>query len=96
MAQERPGQHDQDDPTWRTAWAWVRRERDREDFDEAARADMLAWLLADPAHRKAYDKAARLLLLAGLVPARIDVDAWNKSGKLPGEPGDPGDPGHCA
>ena len=63
---------------------------------DAARADMLAWLLADPAHRKAYDKAARLLLLAGLVPARIDVDAWNKSGKLPGEPGDPGDPGHCA
>jgi ferric-dicitrate binding protein FerR (iron transport regulator) len=87
MAQE---QQDQDDPIWRTAWAWVRRERDREDFDDAARADMVAWLLADPAHRKAYEKAARLLLLAGLVPARLDVEAWKKNQSTPGDaaPGD--------
>jgi ferric-dicitrate binding protein FerR (iron transport regulator) len=90
MAQEQQDQQDQDDPIWRTAWAWVRRERDREDFDDAARADMVAWLLADPAHRKAYEKAARLLLLAGLVPARLDVEAWKKNQSTPGDaaPGD--------
>lgn len=73
MAQE------QDDLIWRTAWDWVRREHDRENFGEGSRVELVAWLLADPAHRKAYDKAARLWLLAGLVPPTIDVDAWKKS-----------------
>ncbi|MGK6309823.1 DUF4880 domain-containing protein [Variovorax sp. DT-64] len=58
----------QDDPVWHTAWTWVQREHERERFDDAARAEMMAWLRADPSHRTAYDKAARLWLLAGLVP----------------------------
>ncbi len=56
------------DPIWNTAWDWVQREHDSESFDEAARAEMTAWLLAELAHRQAYDKAARLWLLAGFVP----------------------------
>lgn len=76
-----------DDLIWQAAWAWVRREHDRDGFDEAARADMVRWLLADPAHRKAYDKAARLWLLAGLVPPTIDVEAWKKTQGNPA-PGD--------
>ena len=56
------------DPIWNTAWDWVQREHDGESFDEAARTEMTAWLLADPAHRRAYDKAAQLWLLAGFVP----------------------------
>lgn len=60
------------DPHWNTAWQWVQREHDRDGFDAAARDEMTAWLLADPAHRKAYDKAARLWLIAGLVPPAID------------------------
>lgn len=79
---------EQDDLIWHTAWAWVRREHDREDFDEGARREMAAWLLADPAHRKACDKAARLWLLAGLVPPVIDVDAWKKAGGAPGDNAD--------
>lgn len=59
---------EQDDPIWNAAWQWVQREYDRESFDAAARSEMTAWLVADPLHRKAYDKAARLWLLAGLVP----------------------------
>jgi transmembrane sensor len=74
MAQEQD-----DDLIWRTAWDWVRREHDRENFGEGSRVEMVAWLLADPAHRKAYDKAARLWLLAGLVPPIVDVDAWKKN-----------------
>ncbi|QSI32385.1 DUF4880 domain-containing protein [Variovorax sp. RKNM96] len=60
------------DPIWNTAWDWVQREHDSESFDEAARAEMTAWLLAEPAHRRAYDKAARLWLLAGFVPPAND------------------------
>ncbi len=56
------------DPIWNTAWEWVQREHDSEGFDAAARTEMTAWLLADPAHRRAYDRAARLWLLAGFVP----------------------------
>jgi ferric-dicitrate binding protein FerR (iron transport regulator) len=59
---------EQDDPIWSAAWQWVQREHDRENFDAASRAEMTAWLVADSLHRKAYDKAARLWLLAGLVP----------------------------
>ncbi|NDZ18119.1 DUF4880 domain-containing protein [Variovorax sp. WS11] len=59
---------EQEDPVWQAAWTWVQREYDREHFDEAARAEMLTWLRAHPSHREAYDKAARLWLLAGLVP----------------------------
>ena len=55
----------------------------REGFDEAARVELVTWLLADPLHRKAYDKAARLWLLAGLVPPVVDVEAWKKSQARP-------------
>lgn len=68
-----------DDLIWRTAWAWVQRGHDREKFDEAARVELVGWLLADPAHRNAYHKAARLWLLAGLVPPTASVEAWKKS-----------------
>jgi len=60
--------HEPHDPIWNAAWAWVQREHAREHFDATARAEMTAWLRADPAHRTAYDKAARLWLLVGLVP----------------------------
>jgi transmembrane sensor len=55
------------DPVWQAAWHWVLREHEGR-LDDAQRAERLAWLNADPAHRKAYDEAARLWLLAGLVP----------------------------
>ena len=49
---------------------------------------MTAWLLAEPAHRRAYDKAARLWLLAGFVPPANDFgddlpddDAEPRAGK---------------
>ncbi|MEN7531802.1 MULTISPECIES: DUF4880 domain-containing protein [unclassified Cupriavidus] len=66
-------QHNED-AAWATAWAWVQREHDRERFSDDARARMMEWLAADPAHRRAYDKAARLWLLAGLVPPVNDLD----------------------
>lgn len=76
------------DPIWNTAWDWVQREHDSESFGEAARAEMTAWLLAAPAHRQAYDKAARLWLLAGFVPPANDFgddlpddDAEPRAGK---------------
>lgn len=59
-----------EDPVWEAAWAWVQREFDHDTFDAAARAEMTAWLLADPLHRARYDEAARLWLLAGMVPRR--------------------------
>jgi ferric-dicitrate binding protein FerR (iron transport regulator) len=68
-----------DDSIWRTAWAWVQREHGRKSLDEAARVELVGWLLADPVHRKAYDKAARLWLLTGLVPPTAAVEAWKKS-----------------
>jgi ferric-dicitrate binding protein FerR (iron transport regulator) len=48
-------------------------EYDRDTFDDAARDEMTTWLAADPAHRRAYDKAARLWLLAGMVPPVNDI-----------------------
>jgi len=72
------------DPIWNTAWDWVQREHDSASFDDAARAEMTAWLLAEPAHRRAYDKAARLWLLAGFVPPVNDFD-----GDLPDDDAEP-------
>ncbi|MFH0133440.1 FecR/PupR family sigma factor regulator [Variovorax sp. VaC1] len=63
---------DKDDPVWDAAWQWVQREHDADSFDESARAEMTAWLLAQPAHRRAYDRAAQLWLLAGFVPPTND------------------------
>ena len=64
---------EKNDPIWNTAWEWVQREHDRENFDDAARSEMTARLLAQPAHRRAYDKAAQLWLLAGFVPPVNDL-----------------------
>ncbi|MDP9880339.1 transmembrane sensor [Variovorax boronicumulans] len=64
----------QSDPTWQTAWTWVRRQHAGEGaLDAAASAELAHWLAADPAHRQAYDEAGRLWLLVGLVPPAHDV-----------------------
>ena len=56
------------DPVWQAAWMWVQRQHDHERFGDAAMAELVAWLKRDPAHRAAYNKAAKLWLLSGLVP----------------------------
>ena len=58
---------DRDDPSWNTAWEWVVREHEQP-LDEAARAELVAWLKISPEHRKSYDEASRIWLLVGLVP----------------------------
>lgn len=63
------------DPIWHVAWSWVQRQHDRENFDDSALAELVAWLKADPLHRQAYNKASRLWLLSGLVPPKNDVGA---------------------
>ncbi|MES2249461.1 MAG: hypothetical protein V4645_19465 [Pseudomonadota bacterium] len=40
---------------------------------------MTTWLLAEPAHRRAYDKAAQLWLLAGFVPPANDFGDGDES-----------------
>ncbi|WCM87228.1 DUF4880 domain-containing protein [Acidovorax sp. NCPPB 3576] len=64
----------QADPHWAVAWDWVQREYDHENFDAAAREAMTRWLLADDAHRAAYEKAARLWLLAGLAAPVVGLE----------------------
>jgi ferric-dicitrate binding protein FerR (iron transport regulator) len=56
-----------DDLIWRTAVDWIVREHEGP-LDDTARKALVAWLKGDPAHRSAYDEAARLWLLTGLVP----------------------------
>jgi len=73
----------QADPHWAVAWDWVQREHDGEHFDAAAREEMTSWLVADPAHREAYEKAARLWLLAGLVAPSSDVKELLQNRDLP-------------
>ena len=77
---------DKDDPVWNAAWAWVQREYDRDAFDDAARDEMAAWLAADAVHRRAYDKAARLWLLAGVVPPVNDIGSDALPQDTEGEP----------
>ncbi len=55
------------DVVWNTAWEWVVREHEQP-LDDAAREQLVAWLDANPAHRKAYEEAAQRWLLAGLIP----------------------------
>lgn len=62
------------DPIWDIAWAWVRRTHDAGCLDAAAQAELLAWLGADPLHRREHDKACRLWLLVGMVPPANPVD----------------------
>lgn len=66
------------DPLWQTAWSWIQREHERVDFDDNAKAELMAWLLADPAHRTTYDKACRLWMLVGMVPPVNDLQADDK------------------
>ena len=62
------------DPVWQAAWNWVQRQHEREQFDDAALAELVAWLKLDPAHRVAYNKASRLWLLSGLIPSSMQDD----------------------
>jgi len=62
------------DPIWDIAWTWMRQQHHKENFTESAHVELLLWLKESPAHKKAYDKAAQLWLLAGLVPASKDTD----------------------
>ncbi len=56
------------DPLWQEAWTWVQRQHEIGFDDAAFNARLNQWLQADPAHRTAYDKAARIWAVAGLVP----------------------------
>lgn len=62
------------DPVWAAAWSWVSRQHEPVDLDAEAQAELARWLAADAAHHKAYDEAARLWLIAGLVPPRNDIE----------------------
>lgn len=55
------------DPVWQAALDWVLRAQHRP-LDAPAASSLAAWLAQDRAHRQAYDKAARVWLLTGLVP----------------------------
>lgn len=75
---------EQADLVWNIAWSWARRQPLQGDAELAALNELACWLAADPAHRKAYQKACKLWLLAGLVPPVNDVP-------IPGAP-DASDP----
>jgi len=63
-----------DDPLWRAAWDWVIREHEQQ-LDQAARAELVEWLKAHPAHLRNYEEAHRIWLAAGLVPFPESRDA---------------------
>jgi transmembrane sensor len=60
------------DPVWDIAWTWVQRQYEAENFTDADHAQLAFWLKENPAHIKAYDKAARLWLSTGMVPSSQD------------------------
>ena len=62
---------DRDEALWNTAWDWVLREHEQA-LDDAARAELVAWLKADPAHLENYQEAHRVWLAAALVPPPED------------------------
>jgi transmembrane sensor len=62
---------DRDDALWNAAWKWVIREHE-EPLDDSARAQLAAWLKADPAHLKHYEDAHRVWLGAALIPPTDD------------------------
>jgi transmembrane sensor len=64
---DRDNPADRDDPVWRTAWHWVLREHERP-LEAAEQSELIQWLKADPLHFKSYEEAARIWLLAALVP----------------------------
>lgn len=67
-------QSDRADPIWDRAWEWIVREH-QQPLDEAARAELVAWLKADPYHLRTYQEAARLWLAAAMVPPPEDPPA---------------------
>lgn len=69
----------QQDPVWDAAWAWVLRHHEEKYLNEDTTRELAQWLSADPSHRKAYDEASRLWLLAGFVPPVNDIE-------IPGTP----------
>ena len=58
----------QADTVWNIAWSWASRQPLQGVAEQAALKELACWLVADPLNRKAYQKACRLWLLAGLVP----------------------------
>lgn len=67
----------QNDPVWQTALDWVLRAHGHP-LDPEATAALNAWLAQNPAHCAAYDEAARVWLLTGLVPPS-ENDSGNSS-----------------
>lgn len=59
-----------DDKAWQTAVEWIMRKH-ASPLDATAESELLAWLEEDPTNRAAYEEAAHLWLLTGMVP-RID------------------------
>lgn len=55
-----------EDLVWDTAWEWVVREHEHP-LSASVRQQMVAWLNQDPSHLKAYEEAAHIWLLAGLI-----------------------------
>lgn len=56
-----------DDLVWDAAWEWVVLEHEQP-LNASVRQQRVAWLNEDPSHRKAYEEAAHIWLLAGLIP----------------------------
>ena len=61
------------------AWSWVVRQHEWNTFDAAAQAELVRWLAADPAHKRAYDKAGRVWLMAGLLPPSDDIETPDRA-----------------
>lgn len=55
------------DACWNAAWTWIQRQHEVGFDDPAFNAELAIWLQADPANRVAYDKAAKIWAIAGLV-----------------------------
>lgn len=66
-------QFDRNDLLWNTAWEWVIREHEQP-LDDAARAELVTWLKADPAHLKHYEEAHRVWLATALLPPPTSED----------------------
>jgi ferric-dicitrate binding protein FerR (iron transport regulator) len=62
---------ERDDLVWDKAWEWVVREHEQP-LDAVVRQQLAAWLMENPSHRKAYDEAARIWLVSGLIPPPDD------------------------
>lgn len=61
----------QHDPVWQAAVDWVSRTHGHPPASEAMAA-LNVWLAESPAHRRAYEEAARVWLITGLLPPSED------------------------